>query len=1327
MKLVPIVGILLLLIPGPGLSQTCYHPEGNVAMTPFGDISGSPFVNVADATCALLYSLYEISGSVGDPPSCLKSSSLLVDVTCDGSADVGDALVIVNAALGLPLDAGLDSDGDGCPNACEGCVAPGETSCFIDGACVPDGDLNAGGTCEICDGGLSVTGWSAASDGTVCGVGQVCVEGACVDDAAGPPGTFTNPALSCEAIQAAGVTSSGDYYLDPDADGPAGTVAVYCEMDLLGGGWTIVQHDAISEVQSGAYGNPGPAAGFSLDYNTGGSFWRDVRVRDLFFEVEGGPTGHFQDISLVSGGRPPAFGLVTGKTSWQCDSDNPTALCYFAERAADNTPERYWGKWGGVDACCIGGGGIWFYSHNDTETLNYGCCEGAYPNGVTATGSAASSGCTSSAQRTVVSPFGSQIIRFGIRFDTLVPDAPRNVVATPLDSSVEVAFTVPLTDGGTAIDQYTVTVEPGGHTATGTASPITVSGLTNGVSYRATVTATNAQGEGARSWASDAAVPFGPPSAPPTLVLSAGLSHIEATVGVPTNDGGSPITGYTVECTDAAMTVVESRTSVGTDFLVYSLPAGDYTCTAVATNAQGDSAPTAASGPVTVADSPSGSCQSLFDGGQMASGRYWIDLDGPGPRLGQPIYCDMDTAPGGWTVLFDDTQSQLQTGDYGVPSADSGWALDYVSASSQFGAMRVRDFYIEVVGGTHGIFEDVTRNPSGARPRTPFLFVENTSGDWVCLNNGASNCSIYEASKDRYWGKWQNTSGCCGGGKGIWLYSRGAGATYNYGSCDALYPNGLISATGAAVNGCSAGFHTDVSPPGSQRMRIAIRYETEAPSAPQNAVAVPDLASAFVSFDPPADDGGAVVGTYTVTSSPGGFQATGSSSPITVVGLTNGVSYTFTVVATNVVGDSAPSAPTAAVTPFGTAGPPTIVQSFVGMGSLELEVGASTDDGGSAITEYEVTCTTASGSNSVSATGQLPLIVVEPVVDGIDYFCTAAAVNAAGAGTSSAAEGPIQADTPLLLTCDTLLDTGLAFFSGVWPIDPDGPGGEPEQFAYCDYDYDMGGWTVIFDSMASDIFDGEFGNLLFPTGWSLEYLDPTSFWANAPVRDFAVDVVGATATSVNDVVYVSNGDRPTSRALFGGMNSVGWQCNGGAGGSNCTLQEQGTGRYWGHWTGSVCCIGGGGIWFHSASTAGTYNFGTCQNAFPNGLLSSGNTGVTGCDAGFNTPVSPAGSHRVRILIRHETLVPDKPTNVVATAGDGSASIAFDPPTDDGGVNIHRYEVTASPGGATALGSTSPILIGGLTNGTSYTFTVTPTNAVGQGPASDPSNAVTPMN
>jgi len=75
-----------------------------------------------------------------------------------------------------------------------------------------------------------------------------------------------------------------------------------------------------------------------------------------------------------------------------------------------------------------------------------------------------------------------------------------------------------------------------------------------------------------------------------------------------------------------------------------------------------------------------------------------------------------------------------------------------------------------------------------------------------------------------------------------------------------------------------------------------------------------------------------------------------------------------------------------------------------------------------------------------------------------------------------------------------------------------------------------------------------------------------------------------------------------------------------------------------------------------------------------------------------------------------------PTNVAATAADSGASIAFDTVT-----GATSYDVVATPSGGTAMtavnGTSSPISLTGLTNGTEYSVTVTAKNSAGSGPAS----------
>jgi len=79
------------------------------------------------------------------------------------------------------------------------------------------------------------------------------------------------------------------------------------------------------------------------------------------------------------------------------------------------------------------------------------------------------------------------------------------------------------------------------------------------------------------------------------------------------------------------------------------------------------------------------------------------------------------------------------------------------------------------------------------------------------------------------------------------------------------------------------------------------------------------------------------------------------------------------------------------------------------------------------------------------------------------------------------------------------------------------------------------------------------------------------------------------------------------------------------------------------------------------------------------------------------------------------VAPGAPVIGVATPGNGQALIAFTPPANNGGTPITGYAVSCTPSGS-ANGSTTPVLVGGLANGTTYTCSVTATNGI-VGPAS----------
>jgi hypothetical protein len=198
-----------------------------------------------------------------------------------------------------------------------------------------------------------------------------------------------------------------------------------------------------------------------------------------------------------------------------------------------------------------------------------------------------------------------------------------------------------------------------------------------------------------------------------------------------------------------------------------------------------------------------------------------------------------------------------------------------------------------------------------------------------------------------------------------------------------------------------------------------------APTAPTGATATAGNGQATVSFTPPALDGGTPITGYIVISSPGNVSAGGTTSPITVSGLTNGQTYTFTVSATNGAGISAPSAPSNAVTPStgDTApGPPTGVTAAAGNGQATVSFTAPASDGGSPITEYTVT---SSGGQTVK--GADSPLTVDGLTNGVSYTFTVTAKNAIGTSQPS---GPSNAVTPGFVAVAPGAPTGVAASAG---------------------------------------------------------------------------------------------------------------------------------------------------------------------------------------------------------------------------------------------------------------------------------------------------------
>ena len=188
----------------------------------------------------------------------------------------------------------------------------------------------------------------------------------------------------------------------------------------------------------------------------------------------------------------------------------------------------------------------------------------------------------------------------------------------------------------------------------------------------------------------------------------------------------------------------------------------------------------------------------------------------------------------------------------------------------------------------------------------------------------------------------------------------------------------------------------------------------ETPSAPTiGKVKLKWGTTAEVAFTAAASTGGSPILSYTAISMPGGITGTieqSGSGTIDVSGLRAGTTYTFTVVATNLVGDSTSSGTSESVTTNNVPGAPIIGEAIVG-GSTKASVAftAPASNGGATITAYVATAMPGGITAYLSQQGS-GYIQVEGLNPSTAYTFTVVAINDVGESVASGTSQSITTD-----------------------------------------------------------------------------------------------------------------------------------------------------------------------------------------------------------------------------------------------------------------------------------------------------------------------------
>jgi hypothetical protein len=193
------------------------------------------------------------------------------------------------------------------------------------------------------------------------------------------------------------------------------------------------------------------------------------------------------------------------------------------------------------------------------------------------------------------------------------------------------------------------------------------------------------------------------------------------------------------------------------------------------------------------------------------------------------------------------------------------------------------------------------------------------------------------------------------------------------------------------------------------------------PVAPTGVYATPGNGSTTLTWIAPTNNCGRQVTDYKITpyigsAAQSAIRTGSAATTANVTGLTNGVTYTFTVAAINSIGAGPDSARSNAVTPTAVTAPgaPTGVNGVAGDRSVALDWTAPSNTGGSAITSYRITRYIGSTPQAFRLTDSPATdAVVTGLSNGSVYTFRVAAINAVGVGADSAASNEVapRADT----------------------------------------------------------------------------------------------------------------------------------------------------------------------------------------------------------------------------------------------------------------------------------------------------------------------------